>query len=243
MLIIGTEVSQNSDTQLLLNGKKNPRKGYRDLAHAFFFKKSPSQGCSTGLSQKEKIKANNYKAKSNGRELLQSGLSLPEENKQLMDKICQRTYKRSNYLLFNAVGEANHSIEETLFPIALLLPWKPITACGQIKLFFALSDFTSETEERLEISQKRFSFEDRKMKKRNLSFFHNRCCFFLTYAQNAKYKICNTRLRAAVLYSQVSGKDARHTESCRFIGYFFGRQPWLASSLGCRGNKTEMSLD
>lgn len=41
MLIIGTEVSQNSDTQLLLNGKKKPRKGYRDLAHAFFLKKEP----------------------------------------------------------------------------------------------------------------------------------------------------------------------------------------------------------
>ncbi|EDV11222.1 conserved hypothetical protein [Saccharomyces cerevisiae RM11-1a] len=56
MLIIGTEVSQNSDTQLLLNGKKKPRKGYRDLAHAFFSKRALRKVAQRDCHRKKKSK-------------------------------------------------------------------------------------------------------------------------------------------------------------------------------------------
>lgn len=50
-------------------------------------------------------------------------------------------------------------------------PRRLITTCGQIRFFFPFEFFASGTEDRLEISQGRFSFEDeKKREKRNLSF-------------------------------------------------------------------------
>lgn len=56
MLIIGTEVSQNSDTQLLLNGKKNRERDTEILPTPFFKKRALRKVAQRDCHRKKKSK-------------------------------------------------------------------------------------------------------------------------------------------------------------------------------------------